>query len=100
VRPAVKIVLAPIARRGARRTQRDFAAPTQGESRGRTIWLDPRFPNLVKTLYHELLHLWHPSWHEDRVGAAEELGWSRMTWKRKAHLARLLGQAQIEGETE
>ena len=99
-RMAVHIIFAPLARRGARKRHPLFEAPTQGESRGRTIWLDPRLPNVAKTLLHELLHVWHPGWNEDRVRAAEEDRWARMSWREKAGLYRMLGSAHLEGGEE
>ena len=100
VRHAVRIVWAPLARRGARRKDPLYDACTQGESRGRTIWIDPRLPNVAKTLFHELIHTWHPSWSEDRVRASEEYRWARMGWKEKAGLYRMLAKARLEGAEE
>ena len=93
MRPAVRIIFAPCARR-----DRDPVRPTHGRAKGRTVWIDPRLADVGKTLYHELLHVRHPSWDEDSVRAAEELGWQRMTWKQKAKLYRMFGTAILEGE--
>lgn len=98
MKPAVRIVLAPIARRGARRSDPAFEAPLQGQAVGRVITIDPRVPLPHKVLLHELTHVRHPDWDEDRVRAYEELRWTRMSWRRKAELLRLLATAQIEGE--
>ena len=98
LRPAIRIVFAPLARRGARRHHVDFDAHLQGQTCGRTVWLDPRLPNVAKTLLHELIHVRHPSWSEDRVAAAEEFRWVRMGWKAKARLYQMLGAAKLEGE--
>lgn len=93
MRPAVRIIFAPVALR-----HHDRVRPTQGEARGRTIWLDPRLADVGKTLLHELLHVRHPSWPEEKVRAEEELRWGRMTWKQKARLYQMLGSARLEGE--
>jgi hypothetical protein len=98
MRPAVRVVFAPIARRGRPRGDEALDAPTQGDSCGRTIRLDPRLPNVGRTLLHELLHVWHPGWTEDQVMAAEEYKWTHMTWRKKAALYRMLGNAKLEGE--
>jgi hypothetical protein len=94
MRPALRIIFAPL----ALRRPCDPVRPTQGEARGRTIKLDPRLADVGKTLYHEWLHVRHPSWPESRIRAAEELGWQRMTWKQKAKLYQMLGSAKLEGE--
>jgi hypothetical protein len=64
---------------------------------GRVITVDPRVPLPHKVLFHELTHVRHPDWSEDRVGAYEELRWSRMSWREKAELLQLLASAEIEG---
>lgn len=86
MRPAVRIVLAPLGRQNHR-----------GESLGRTIWLDPRWPDVARTLLHELLHIWHPSWSETRVLREERRRWRRMSWKQKAKLYQMLASAQLSG---
>lgn len=98
MRPAVRIILAPIARRGPQKRDDGFDAPKQGETSGRTIWIDPRLPHVAKTLLHELIHVQHPGWCEERVSATEEYRWTHMSWRKKAELYRLLGSAEIEGE--
>jgi hypothetical protein len=92
--------MAPTARYGARRSDPLFEAHTQGlaDKPMRTVWIDPRMPLPAKTLLHELTHVRHPDWPEDRVAAYEEMRWNRMSWREKAHLYKLLGSAIIEGE--
>ena len=96
-RPAVRIILAPLGRKRGSPHEPSFGAPLQGETSGRTIWIDPRVPLPAKVLLHELIHVRHPGWPEDRVLAAEEVRWSRMTWREKAELYKLLGTAEIQG---
>ncbi len=98
MRPAVRIIFAPLALRGRNATRFAKCERTHGDACGRTIRLDPRLAEVAKTLYHELLHVQHPDWAEDRVAAHEELNWNRMTWKRKARLYQMLGGARLEGE--
>lgn len=93
MRPAVRVIFAPLASR-----DRDHVRPTQGQARGRTVWLDPRMADVAKTYVHEKLHVDHPSWTEERVRAEEEILWQRMTWKQKARVYQALGSALIEGE--
>lgn len=99
MRPAVRIVFAPLARRGrGRHSSEKELRFLHGEALSRTAWLDPRLSEVGKTLFHELLHIRHPSWAEEKVRAEEELRWNRMSWKDKAQLYKMLGTAQIEGE--
>ncbi len=98
MKPAVRIIFAPLARRGAKRKDPLYEAHLQGESSGRTIKLDPRFPNVAKTFLHEMAHIRHPSWSEDRVLAWEEYRWGKMGWKEKARLYQTLASAKLEGE--
>jgi hypothetical protein len=97
-KPAVRIIFAPLARRGARKGHALYEAHLQGQAQGRTVWLDPRMPNVAKVLLHELIHVRHPSWPEDRVAAAEEYRWQHMGWKQKAKLYQMLGSARLEGD--
>jgi hypothetical protein len=99
IRPAVKIVFAPLARRGrqANASERQLRF-LHGEAQTRTIWLDPRLSEVGKTMLHELLHIQHPGWEEERVRAEEELRWAKMSWKQKANLYRMLGTAVLEGD--
>ena len=93
LRPAIRIFFAPLANR---RKPEMWVGET--DKQARTIRLDPRVPHLGKTLLHEMLHVQHPDWGEDRVEAEEELRWSRMNWRDKARLYQLLGSAKLEGE--
>lgn len=98
MRPAVRIIFAPLALRGRHAARFKTCERFHGDALGRTIRLDPRLAEVAKTLYHELLHVRHPDWTEDKVSAYEELHWNRMTWKQKAQLYRMLGSARLEGE--
>ncbi len=98
MRPAVRIIFAPLALRGRKGNAGALCAVVHGQAQGRTIWIDPRLGELGRTLYHELTHVRHPSWTEDQVIAHEELRWNRMTWKAKARLYQMLGSAKLEGE--
>lgn len=95
MRPAIRIIFGPLARRGAKTGD---LRHLHGQSQGRTVWLDPRLPDVGRTLLHEMLHIKHPSWEEEKIVAEEELRWSKMTWKAKARLYQMLGSALIEGE--
>lgn len=92
MKPAVRLILAPIGRR--------HRGPTWllGKAHGRTIHLDPRCRDIARTLLHELLHVRHPSWSEAAVRVEEKRRWDRMTWREKARLYQMLGSAQLEGE--
>ncbi len=106
LRPAVRIIFAPIALRNRSGKARGGHTPldpiVHGETvRGfRTIHLDPRLSEVGKTLLHELTHVRHPDWSEEQVTAYEEIRWSRMGWREKAHLYQLLGRARLEGDPE
>jgi len=94
-KPAIRIVFAPLARRGAIKGD---LRHLHGQAQGRTIWLDPRLPDVGATLLHELLHVRHPGWPEEKVVAEETLRWQRMGWRQKARLYQMLGGAILEGE--
>lgn len=96
MKPAVRIVFAPLFHRSKR--ARDQGLRTHGQARGRTVWIDPRGKNVARTLLHELIHVQHPSWTEQRVTAEEARRWDRMTWRAKARLFQMLGSAILEGE--
>jgi hypothetical protein len=98
IRPAVRIVFAPIAFRG--RKKKDPAEHIHGEAdkANRTIRIDPRLPEIGSTLLHELTHVRHPDWSEEKVTAYEHIRWSKMGWRQKARLLQLLGSAKLEGE--
>lgn len=83
-KPAVRIILKPLMRHGAR-----------GMQQGRTIWVDPRDPAAAQTLLHETLHMDNPSWSESRVLREAAARWRRMTWREKAELLRMFGRAQV-----
>lgn len=86
VKPAVRVILAPLARHGAR-----------GMQQGRTIWVDPRTPWPHHTLLHECIHLDNPSWSETRVTRETTRQWRRMGWREKAELLRRFGAARMGG---
>lgn len=88
-RPALKLILAPLARHNAR-----------GMAQGRTIWVDPRPPWPAHTLLHELIHLEQPAWSETHVKRETTVRWRRMTWQEKAELLRLLGRATVGNVSE
>lgn len=96
MRPAVRIVFAPLLRRN--KTERDKGLHTHGEARGRTIKIDPRSSMLLDTLIHELTHARHPDWSETMVREYVKVWMVKSSWKRKAHALRLLGSARLEGE--
>lgn len=98
MRPAVRIIFAPIALRDRKAKDPLRDAPKRGTACGRVITLDPRLPDVARTLVHELIHVQHPSWPEDRVEAAEEMRWQRMGWREKGRLLQMLGSAKLEGE--
>jgi hypothetical protein len=83
LRPAVRIVFAPVAPRDK---------PT------RTVLLDPRRSNMAKALHYELLRVAHPSWSKRALRTTVEYRWRRMSWRGKARLYQMLGSAQLEGE--
>lgn len=84
VKPAIRIILAPLARHNAR-----------GMQQGRTVWIDPRTPWPHHTLLHEQIHLENPSWSETRVRLETSRRWARMGWRERAELLRLFGRAKM-----
>ena len=102
MRPAVRIIFAPIMSRSKRDRERGLY--THGTTQNRTITLDPRSSEIGKTLLHgagspgRLIHLRHPDWSEEAVVSETRLRWGKMSWKEKARLLRLLGAARLEGE--
>ncbi len=62
----------------------------------RVILLDPRAPNVPRTLFHELLHLMNPKWSEAHVRREERKRWALLTWKDKARLYQALGKGVYE----
>jgi hypothetical protein len=90
---AIRVIFAPLFLRGKK-----TGLYTHGETRDRTIWLDPRSSEIVKTMVHELLHLKHPSWSEEAVVTETVRRLKKMGWKEKARLLQLVGKGTIEGE--
>ena len=98
MRPAVKIVFAPLFYRNKK--EREEGKVTHGEALRRTVKLDPRSSDIGKTLLHELLHVRNPSWSEQAVVTETNRKWKKMSWKEKARMLRLLGSATLEGESQ
>jgi hypothetical protein len=98
VRPAVRIVFAPILERDRAARQAGLYVHGYTVQPGRTIVIDPRGSTVLETLVHELVHVEHPSWSEASVQEETERRMKRMTWKQKAKLYQLLGTAKLEGE--
>jgi hypothetical protein len=96
MRPAVRIIFAPIMSRT--KGDRVRGLFVHGTAQNRTITLDPRSSEIGKTLLHEMIHLRHPDWSEEAVVSETRLRWGKMSWKEKARLLRLLGSAHLEGE--
>ena len=96
MRPAVRIIFAPIMSRT--KGDRDRGLFVHGTTQNRTITIDPRSSEIGKTLLHEMIHLRHPDWSEEAVVSETRLRWGKMSWKEKARLLRLLGSAHLEGE--
>ncbi len=96
MRPAVRIIFAPIMSRS--KTDRERGLFVHGTAQNRTITIDPRSSEIGKTLLHELLHIRHPDWSEEAIVSETRLRWGKMSWKEKARLLRLLGSARLEGE--
>ena len=94
LKPAVRIVLAPLA-------FRDPGEPAllvgEADKGARTVYIDPRCADPAKTLFHELTHVRHPGWSEAKVEAWENERWGRMSWMQKARYLQLFGSAIIKG---
>jgi hypothetical protein len=88
-KPAVRIILKPLLRHGAR-----------GMQQGRTIWIDPRDPRAAQTLLHELIHMRNESRRETWVIRETARQWKKMAWREKAELLRMFGAARIGGDDE
>jgi hypothetical protein len=86
---AVRIVLKPLLRHGAR-----------GMQEGRTVWVDPRDSSAPQTLLHELINMENPTWSETQVRRETAREWRRMSWREKAALLRMFGRARIGEEDE
>ena len=96
MRPAVRIVFAPLLRRN--KTEREKGLHTHGEARARTIKIDPRSSMILDTLVHELTHVRHPDWSELMVREYVKVWMIKSSWRRKASYLKLLGAATLEGE--
>jgi hypothetical protein len=97
MRPAIKIIFAPLHNRD--KGVRDKGWELHGKASGRTIWLDPRSKDILDTLVHEMTHVGHPSWGEKEVEAHTQRRLKKMSWKEKARLLKILGHAELEGES-
>jgi hypothetical protein len=95
-RAAVRVVFAPLF--GRFKTDRARGLNVHGTASGRTITLDPRSSEIVKTCLHELIHLRNPGWSEEAVVTETAIRYKRMGWKEKARLLQLIGRGTIEGE--
>lgn len=95
-KPAIRIIFAPLFLR--EKKIREAGGYVHGTARGRTIEIDPRSSAILDTLVHELTHIDHPSWPEVDVRAHTKKRMTKMGWKEKARLLKLLGSAMIEGE--
>lgn len=93
---AIRVVFAPLF--GRYKAERERGLYTHGETTGRTIWIDPRSSEVVKTAVHELIHLKHPSWSEAAVIAETARRFKKMGWKEKARVLQLIGKGTIEGD--
>lgn len=96
MRPAVRIIFAPILRRD--KETREAGLFLHGTAEGRTVTIDPRGSQILETLVHELCHVRHPDWTEAQVETYTSQRMKRSGWKEKARLLKLLGNARIEGE--
>jgi hypothetical protein len=96
MRPAIRIIFAPLFLR--EKKIREAGGFIHGRAQNRTIELDPRSSSILDTLVHELTHIDHPSWSEAEVRAHTKKRMTKMGWKEKARLLKLLGSAIIEGE--
>lgn len=96
MRPALRIKFAPLFKR--EKAVREAGQFLHGTARGRTIELDPRGSDILRTMVHEMTHIDHPSWTEKQVLDYTEVRLRKMSWKKKASILKLLGSAIIEGE--
>ena len=71
-----------------------------GMQRERTIWIDPRTPDPLGTLVHELYHMQYPSMTEDEVMDAEEEWMKRATWRQRAQALMLFARAKVASKDE
>ena len=98
-RPAIRIVLAPLARYNSK-INRDRGISLYGMQQGRTVYIDPRTVNPVSTYIHEKCHMDHPDWAEEQVEAFEHQWWTTASWREKAEILILLGRAEIKDSKE
>lgn len=96
MKPAIRIILAPIFKRDKEVRERGYFL--HGTASGRTITLDPRGSSLLETMVHEIAHCNHPDWSEQAVQEYTKRRLKKMSWKEKARMLKLLGNAIIEGE--
>lgn len=97
MKPAIRIVLAPIFKRD--KEIREKGLFLHGKAEGRTITLDPRgAETLLDTMVHEMAHCNHPDWSEQAIREYTKRRLKKMSWKEKARMLKLLGNAIIEGE--
>ena len=92
MRPAVRIIFAPIMSRSKKDRERGLFV--HGTAQNRTITIDPRSSEIGKTLLHEMLHIRHPDWSEEAIVSVTRLRWGKMSWQEKARLLRLRGSAR------
>ena len=97
MKPAIRIIFAPLYKRNPLEYRRGRLVV--GYAQNRTIRLDPREPNILKYLVHEMQHVKHPDWTERMVEDYVKLWLKKTSWKKKAAYLKLLGSAQIEGES-
>jgi len=100
MRPAIKIIFAPLFKREKKLREAGLNLHGKVLTPGRTMWLDPRSTYIVDTFVHEKYHIDHPSWTEEQVIEATKKKMARMTWKEHARILKLLGTATLEGESE
>lgn len=93
---AIKVIFAPLF--GRYKKDRERGLFVHGQTTGRTIWIDPRSSEIVKTAIHELLHLKNPSWSEAAVISETTRRCKKMGWKEKARILQLIGKGTIEGD--
>ncbi len=99
MKPAIRIVFAPLYNRSRSKAIREGGYVVHGETVGRTIKIDPRTgTTILDTLLHEMTHVRHPDWNETLVRSYTAAKLKKMSWKEKAAHLKLLGSAIIEGE--
>lgn len=97
MKPAIRIIFAPIFKRD--KAIREAGDYLHGMASGRTITLDPRgAETLLDTMVHEIAHCNHPDWSEQAIREYTKRRIKKMSWKEKARMLQLLGNATLEGE--